>query len=314
MPRFLAEALYPEPTADLHWDTRLFARHQAGRHFLSTGFTEEISLHAGLLGKHRKMCHRLLPSSFDGGAIDDPPDQQLWPLPVPDMRKKDPLADLNKALTGQEPEPEEPFGADGEDLEPSVKDAHDQAKSADEYAGEAQEAAEEAVSWDHGVVSSVTTAEKAWKGALFAKKVDEALEKAELELAALGDRSKISDEIKEFHRRAENVIAEPEKAYTLNFPLKRMKHAVNDAGKLIEPILEQSSRPLVKFMSDKKNPPLFPTDDAPGVREDGGMMVPFRVPARPDPMVMEEMTPPRVQETMPSGTLPLDMSNLKGVA
>lgn len=224
------------------------------------------------------------------------------------------MAAVSEFLTGKKPEEDEPFGADGEDLQPALEDVHDKAKTADEYAFEAQEAAQDAVSWDKGVVAAVNTADKAWDGALYAKKVDEALEKAGMELATLGDRSKISNEIAEFDRRVSNSITDPGQATQLNFPLKRMKKVIIDAGKLIEPILEDSTRPLVKFLSAKDHPPLFPGDDAPGVREDGGMMVPFHAPDRPDPMVMEEMTPPDVQAKMSPGTLPLDLGNLKANA
>merc|ERR1719313_2641515 len=88
-------------------------------------------------------------------------------------------------LTGKSPPPRPPFGVSAKDLDPGVQDTHEHAKTAMEESIRAKEAAQDAVQWDRGIIQNVETAEDAWKGALYAKKVDEKIKKADEELQAL---------------------------------------------------------------------------------------------------------------------------------
>jgi len=282
------------------------------------------------------------------GSIDDPPEQQIWPMPIPKIREKDPSQKIMRFLTGAKTEREETWGKDKEELEPSVVQAHDHAQRADEYAVEAQEAAEDAVRWDKGIVRAVNTADEAWDGAVYAKRVNETLEKAAAELPSLSTprkdpktgrtipnaalerpkkfyfpecekrmRPKVCEEILEFGRRVDNVISSPGKVPQLNFPFERMEKIIVKAGEPIKPFQEnEEAGPLhlLKFLEVKDHPNLYPPQNMPGIMKDGAVVVPLHFPDNPDPMVLEEHTPPDVQERMPPGSLPLDMSNLKGVA
>jgi len=298
MPR-LAELLQHGTAAGEAWDAHLlFSRYDAAL-------------------RRSRASSSFLTTSFDGASIDDPPDQQIWPMPVEGLREKDPFNKVMGFLTGHKPKVEEKFGKDAKELMPSVADAHEHANKADEYAVEAQEAAHEAVSWDRGIVRAVNVADEAWDGALYAKRVNTALEKAYDEMEALRrPRLALSKEISEFGRRVDGAIsAGSGQAYQLNFPLKRLKKKMMTAGKMIEPVRDNGVQPLLEVLQVEDHPNLFPPLDGPGMK-DGAVEVPlhFQEWDQPDPMVLEDRTPPDVQALMPPGSLPLDMSNLKGIA
>jgi len=299
MPKFLSEAFHLEAAAEPHWDAYPFGSHHVGQTLLTTSSSFSPAPETFLDGTGISRYHRARrrPSSLFvfGTSIDDGPDQQLWPWPIPKFRPKDPFAKLQKFLTGHNPPDDEPFGSDVQELEPALNNVHDQAKTAGEYAIEAEEAAQDAVSWDRGIVAAVNTADQAWDGALYAKKVAGKLKETEqgLEGLALKDWPEIADKIREFDLKVSQVITKkPGAAYSLNRSLLKMNSLINNAGKFIEHNRKEGTRPLVDFLSKTDHPPLFPKDDAPGVRDDGGMMVPFHGPDRPDPMVMEDFTSP----------------------
>lgn len=273
-----------------------------------------------VLGRPQRV-HWSKASSFmigeDEASIDDSPDQELWPLPVPGMRKKDPFSEIESFLTGHPKKAEdETFGKEAKELEPSVRWSHEEANKADEYAVEAQEAAEDAVRWDRGIVRAVGVAEEAWDGAAYAKKVNSNLEQLSEDLdGVVKDRSKISTEINELGEQVDRVINPKSGMHpgSCNPKIVSMDVDFETAGKHIRPFQDKKLKPFMEFLEIKDHPPLFPPQDGPGMK-DGHVEVPLHFPEDPDPQIMEEYTAPDVQARMPPGTLPLDMSSLKAVA
>lgn len=321
MPRVLAEALHSGAAADAPWDA----------------FTYGVS-HPAAIRRLRASAFMMPGGGGDEkadeaaeGSIDDPPEQQLWPMPVPKSREPDPFGRLMSFLTGHKAkDQDDSFGKAAKELAPSTRDAHEDANKADDYAVEAQEAAEDAVRWDRGVVNAVNVADQAWDGAMYASRVNKQLDTTTKELERFEAKnlqsptpckggkpcSKVRAEIEEFERRAMEMIGHGDKAWELKFPLKRMVRVFQEAGTMLQPeggVRTKGSKPLLDFLSDKDHPPLFPPEDGPGMK-DGAVEVPLRFPENPEPMVMEEYTPPDVQARMPPGSLPLDMSTLKGIA
>jgi len=231
-------------------------------------------------------------TSFDDddpaeGGIDQPPDQQIYPLPMEGLREKDLFGKIQGLLTGHKAPPVvDTFGKDAKELDPSIKDTHEHANKADEYAAEAQEAAEEAISWDRGIVQNVNVADEAWDGAMYAKKVEKALAKAVKDVDAIApSRPPIAREIGLLGKRLERVIDRPGQIFELNGPLNSVSSAVLRAGRVLDPIRKNSVKPLLKFLEDEDHPNLFPPESGPGMK-DGHVDVPLHFPDQPDPMLM----------------------------
>lgn len=347
MPRLIEAVFHHGPDADTTWNWDFLGRpetlrtrpYEAHRLFLASSFAEIQMMKSLAPDGHEDDAD---PDGVrnESGGIDDAPDQQVWPFPVPRARPEDPMGNLKKAVLGDDflssgNAEAAPFGKGAKELEPSVRETHRRAGKADEYAAEAQEAAEDALKWDRGVVNAVNTADQAWDGALYAKHVDEKIDavvKAMDKLVPplpeppslkckdadpyrmLRRECQISHGIKQFELRMNDVINRGGNARELGTELQKMTKGIEEAAAplKIDGELDKGTKELSKILQVNDHPPLFPLENGPGLK-DGAVEVPLRFPENPVPMVMEDYTPPDVQARMPPGSSPLDLRSLKGV-
>merc|ERR1711862_785522 len=135
--------------------------------------------------------------------------------------------------------------------------------------GQAAEAAQEAMSYDRGVVHAVNVADDAWDGAVYAKKVNEQLLKASKELDKLGPpRGIVTTTIKRLANQIDLATSNPDDQGEKNMLGRmfwRFNQFLKEAGKVIEPVQNNGTEPLIKFLEDKDHPSLFPPPDGPGM-------------------------------------------------